>query len=90
MVDAERAERILSVECHRDLFVLPVGYKGIRQEQPVCCGRTVPVLPENITDDQVKRVGFRTEIIGGEKYSLIKPVCPLCGKRQSAVFNVVS
>lgn len=54
----------------------------IRQEVPRCCGKEIDLYS---TD-----VDFTDINIGEKKYTLLEPICPLCGKRVRATFHIIN
>jgi hypothetical protein len=76
-----RAEKILLVAVFSDIV-----FKGnvVRQETPKCCDMTIDLIANAL------RVKFREIVVGGKVFSLLEPMCPVCGKRIPAKYSIIN
>jgi hypothetical protein len=75
-----KAEKILLVAAFSE-FV----FRGnlVRQEPPRCCNVTVDLIANAM------RVYYREITVGGETVNLLEPLCPVCGRRITAVYSII-
>jgi hypothetical protein len=75
-----RAEKILLVAAFSEIV-----FKGslVRQEPPRCCDVTVDLIANAM------HVYFREIAVEEKTINLLEPLCPVCGKRITAVYSII-
>jgi len=53
----------------------------IRQDRPRCCGKEINLFET--------KVSFKDIELGNKEYTLLEPVCPVCGRRVHAAYNII-
>ena len=55
----------------------------LRQERPFCCGKVIDLY-------RVPMVRFVDIVVEGREFTLIEPMCPVCGKWVRASYSIIS
>jgi hypothetical protein len=53
----------------------------IRQDRPRCCGEDINLFET--------KVSFKDIELGGKGYTLLEPICPVCGRRIEAAYHLI-
>ncbi len=53
----------------------------LRQDPPHCCGREIDLYNTDVLFKDIK--------INSQDFTLIEPLCPICGRRVEATFHTV-
>lgn len=53
----------------------------IRQDRPRCCGKGINLFET--------KVSFKDIELGGKGYTLLEPICPVCGHKAEATYSLI-
>jgi len=56
--------------------------KILRQDRPQCCGHEIDLFNT--------RMSYRGIKVGGQKFTLLEPFCPVCGRKVHARYSVMN